>query len=135
MALRRTPYRFGEHCDDPSSMHVETSAGFASEAIVCHVVVSVVTHRGHQRLLNAERSLWLVLTYTHTRLLHCLIRIDRVLGNWPNLTDIEIRVFSLLLEQDHDLSDLCTAQRSAIIYDYSNIHPINQSIMKRRKLS
>lgn len=96
-------------------MHVETSAGFASEAIVCHVVVSIVTHRRHQRLLDAERSLWLVLTHTHFSLLHRLVGVDRVLGDRPNLTGIEIRVFSLLLEQDHDLTNLCTAQRSVII--------------------
>ena len=97
------------------SMHVEASAGLASEAIVCHVVVCIVSDRGHERLLGAERSHRLILAHAFSCLLHGLLRVEGVLKGSPNLTLVEIGVFRLLLEHDHDLADLSTAQRSIII--------------------
>ena len=96
-------------------MHVETTAGLASEAIVCHVVVGVVSDGGHERLLDAERSHGLVLAHAFHCLLHGLLRVDGVLKGSPHLTLVEIGVSCLLLEHDHDLADLSSAQRSIII--------------------
>ena len=111
-------------------MHVEASAGLASEAIVCHVVVGVVSDRGHERLLDAERPLGLILAHAFHCLLHGLLRVDGVLEGPPQLTLVEIGVSRLLLEHDHDLADLSPAQRSIIICSLWVSRVINNSILQ-----
>ena len=97
------------------SMHVEASAGLASEAIVCHVVVCIVSDRGHEWLLDSKRSNRLILTNSDGNLFHGLLWVDGVLEGSPNLALVKVGAFRLLLEHDHDLADLSSAQRSIII--------------------
>ena len=99
----------------PISVHIVATAGLSSEAIVSARVMGVVTNSWHQWFLQAKGSL-ASLSLTHSGLSDgggSHSRCWFVCCIW-----VEVSTLRLLLENDHNLANLCTGQFVIILNKY-----------------